>query len=309
MRSPPSATIVPVVFAGSQPEAAFGTASKGPRLRGFAGGQPAPQHGSGQGRTKVAALPVAIAVQGVAIGSSLYQHFSPMSSVLSMLRDRDIGERDSAPFVVLAFSCFHWCLYGLLGWLLTGDQGSLVLVCANLLGSFLGLFYAESFRKVCQCKKSVQRLSTYWRLVAAVLAAEGVAGMLLHLSGGTLPLVGWVSTLLSVGVSVAPLANLPTILRTGSVESMPKQLVFASLAASSIWTLCGLTIGNSFVVATNLVNIGIGCLNLGLLFRFRPRPQDAPDLKNVIEAASRRVPSVRPAPATVVAALGRRPSK
>jgi len=225
--------------------------------------------------TQALAVPVALKLilPGVAIGSSIFQAFSPLQSVLRMTREKSVGEQESLPFVSLAFSCAHWCLYGLLSWILAGDASLLVLLYANVFGTFLGIFYATVFQRTCKDNMKLGKLNASWKTVAAILASEIAIALLLNSKAAALSLFGWTSTILSVCLAVAPLAALPTILRTRSVTSMPKDLILATLLASTAWLLTGLTIGDSFVVATNAVNTAISCLNVTIMVMFSHPPK------------------------------------
>uniref|UniRef100_A0A7S3RZ08 Bidirectional sugar transporter SWEET n=1 Tax=Strombidinopsis acuminata TaxID=141414 RepID=A0A7S3RZ08_9SPIT len=212
----------------------------------------------------------------IAIGSSLAQQLSPLKSVMQMMEDKSVGEQESLPFVTLAFACGHWCLYGLLGWLIAGDTSMLTMVYANVFGSLLGLFYAGVFQRTCTDDVELGKLDGYWKIVAGILACESAFAFLLNSGAAALSLFGWGSTLLSVCLALAPLAALPTILETRSAGGMPKDLILVSLLSSVVWLLTGLSMNDQFIVATNAVTIAVGCINVLIMVMFDSPPTVEP---------------------------------
>jgi len=183
-------------------------------------------------------------IKGLAMGSSYMQHLAPMISVLPMLRRRSVFGRDPGPFVALAFNCSHWCLYGLFGFVYTGDWQRLIMVYSNILGSLLGIFYTIVYRINCDSSAGRARWYFYLRLAALIAGVEAFV------------LLTWPAR--------------RTVLQTRSSASMPADLVIASLVSNLLWLACGAIVADGFLVVSSIVNICAGLVSLSFVVRFHP---------------------------------------
>jgi len=208
-------------------------------------------------------------IKGLAMGSSYMQHLAPMISVLPMLRRRSVFGRDPGPFVALAFNCSHWCLYGLFGFVYTGDWQRLIMVYSNILGSLLGIFYTIVYRINCDSSAGRARWYFYLRLAALIAGVEAFV-LLTWPARSVLVMLGCMSTSLSISVAVSPLLTLRTVLQTRSSASMPADLVIASLVSNLLWLACGAIVADGFLVVSSIVNICAGLVSLSFVVRFHP---------------------------------------
>merc|ERR1712232_422711 len=68
--------------------------------------------------------------------------------------NRSTGDADAAPYVSIAFGGWQWCFYGIFSFLVTKQDGFLILVQSNLLGAILGTYYSYCFYRYCSDEKA-----------------------------------------------------------------------------------------------------------------------------------------------------------
>mmetsp|Transcript_3475 Transcript_3475/g.11471 ORF Transcript_3475/g.11471 Transcript_3475/m.11471 type:complete len:348 (+) Transcript_3475:59-1102(+) len=217
-------------------------------------------------------------VQVAAVGSNYLQHVSPFWSVLAIQKVGSVGELSPVPYITLLCNCAHWCSYGLLGWLFTGDSQKLLMTYGNVLGCVLGLYYTAVYWWSCDNRGLLQCMKRHLLFIAALVALECMLLELVPTALG-LQVIGSVCTALSIAVAASPLSTVGTVVKMQSVESMPVHLALASLLAAVLWSLCGLLLSDLFLLGTNAVNVCASLLSLALIVRFHPKTRWMWDLR------------------------------
>merc|ERR1719443_2468945 len=90
-------------------------------------------------------------------------------------------------------------------------------------------------------------------------------------------IVGTMSACMSVLVSCAPLAELPTILKTKDASAIPNDISMASFAASILWLACAVLLHDLWILVPNIAGLILGGFQLFLLALFPNKdPQFVP---------------------------------
>eukprot|EP00392_Amoebophrya_sp_AT5.2_P002764 g2769.t1 len=207
-------------------------------------------------------------IKGLSIASSLCTQFAPLPEVAQIISVKNTGCKESLSYVCIACTGMQWCLYGISAYLYTGNHGFLVVVYANIVGACMGVYYSFSFfRFVSEASMQFARMKLYMTL--------GVSAFLLQLllffrlpHEQCLLASGCVSATLSVLVTISPLATLPTVLESRSVESMPVELSVVSFVSSWLWLACGLLLNDWWILIPNIVGILVGVVTCYLIFGY-----------------------------------------
>ncbi|CAD7929757.1 unnamed protein product [Amoebophrya sp. A25] len=210
-------------------------------------------------------------IKALSIASSLCTQFAPLPEVTQMREQKKTGSKEALSYVAIACTGLQWCMYGTSAYLYTGNHGFLIVVYANVVGACMGCYYSFTFyQHVDRSTRQCERMQLYMGCAVTLFTMQ----LLFYL---TRPLEqfllasGCLSATLSVVVTLSPLATLPTVLRTRSVESMPVELSLVSFGSSWLWLACGLMLHDWWILIPNYVGIAVGFVSCYLIFGFADR--------------------------------------
>jgi uncharacterized protein with PQ loop repeat len=212
-------------------------------------------------------LSFAFMLKAGAIASSVTMTLSPLRAVKSIQAAKDTLTYPPYCFVCVAVCGMQWCAYGTFAFTVTGNYGFLILVYSNVLGVIMGSYYGftyysniKSSVRWDQFKTSVGAAASAYAFQAFLIATTSHAKALL--------VVGTSSAFMSVLVSVAPMADLPKILRTRDTSGMPADVCLASFIASCLWLGCAILLHDAWIFVPNLFGLVFGGFQLLLLAAF-----------------------------------------
>ncbi|CAD7941846.1 unnamed protein product [Amoebophrya sp. A120] len=207
-------------------------------------------------------------IKGLSIASSLCTQFAPLPEVSQIKTQKLTGSKESLSYVAIACTGLQWCLYGVSAYWYTGNHGFLIVVYANVVGACMGCYYSLTFfRFVDRTSKTFRRMQTYVLIAACVFLFQFLNFAIRPVEQYLL-LSGCVSATLSVIVTLSPLATLPTVLETRSVDSMPVELSVVNFVSSWLWLATGLLLQDWWILIPNLVGILVGFLTCYLIFGY-----------------------------------------
>lgn len=245
---PSSATAAPL----DSPESTQKRIYTGPRGRNFSAGR----H-----------LNTAGLLKALCILSSVLTQLAPLPAVLKagdskILENPDstvkgpLKERSAALFCYLSlfFSALQWCFYGLSAFAFTAKSGFLVLVYANLLGVFLGIFYIRTVAASTFFSQDFLLL----KLVSGLSLIQLVS---FHFLGPPTGLLcsGILASAFSVLLSATPLATL----KTNPKNAPPASFLLVSTLSSLLWTACGFMLHDAWILIPNGIGLLIGSACVG----------------------------------------------
>ena len=202
-----------------------------------------------------------------AIGSNVLLQLSPMRLVTEFRLGQSTNGMSSFPLIALTACGFQWTFYGYFAFEVMDNPGFLMLVYANILGFVLGVYYLINFRIYEKISGEVTPLSRDPTLIGlSVLFLLEVFWC--HLNSDvslSLKISGGLSAVLSVLVSASPMVSIPKVLTERKLDSLPVDMVFASLASSVLWFICGYLLGDAWVWVPNISGIFLGFIQVGVI--------------------------------------------
>lgn len=202
-----------------------------------------------------------------AIVSSFLGQLSPLGVVLRMKQAKSTMQYPPFTFVCVFCCGLQWCVYGTFAFVVTRNHGFLILVYANACGVIMGAYYVCQYYSNCVDVTRMRQLKTcaYAAVINGVFQSLVISDVA-HTRA--LLIVGTISACLSVLVTAAPLAELPLILKTGDVSSLPKEFVCCQFVCSALWFGCGLLLHDTWILVPNVFGLVLGGFQLYLLFAF-----------------------------------------
>jgi uncharacterized protein with PQ loop repeat len=177
-------------------------------------------------------------VKSLCIAGNMMVQISPFPQVLRWKSQHSTGQSDAAPFVAIAFGGAQWCFYGLLAWLVTRNNGFLVLVQANCLGAVLGTYYLIEFYRNCCSESSLSSLRKYLTAISILVLVE-FCGVISVSPERAVLFAGLISSMCSFLGASAVLVTLAEVIRSKDARSIPGIFAFANLCSAILWCLCG----------------------------------------------------------------------
>lgn len=216
-------------------------------------------------------LSFAFMLKAGAIASSVTMTLSPLRAVQSIKAAKDTLTYPPYCFVCVAACGTQWCAYGTFAFAVTGNYGFLILVYSNVLGVIMGCYYAFTYYSNIT---SATRWDQFKMSVGAAMCAYTgeILLMLTTSHAKSLLVVGTTSAFMSVLVSVAPIADLPRILKTRDTSGMPADVCLASFIASCLWLGCAILLHDAWIFVPNMFGLVFGGFQLLLLAAFSGSP-------------------------------------
>eukprot|EP00622_Pseudochattonella_farcimen_P001829 FR736623.1.p1 GENE.FR736623.1~~FR736623.1.p1 ORF type:complete len:195 (+),score=6.00 FR736623.1:238-822(+) len=181
------------------------------------------------------------------------------------------------PYSTMMTNFFIWLVYGTM----VGDS---TVLFTNLVCWALGVIYCVCYL-VC-----VPRGATY--LPGRAEYHVGGSAIIIALTlqiywnsppGNGVKLLGWMGTIMSVCMSLAPLATIVTVLKEKSTRTMALPLTVGQFINSSLWSIYGLCVGNDFIIGPSIAGVVTAVMQL-LLFGLYGANREGP---GAVESSSR----------------------
>lgn len=202
-----------------------------------------------------------------AIMSSFMGQMSPLGVIWGIKQNQDTAQYPPFTFFCVFCCGLQWCVYGTFAFVVTRNYGFLILVYANACGVVFGLYYVMQYYTYCKIEFRQRQLSSCaYAAVLSFLTQALVIADVPHTRA--LLIVGTVSAGLSVMVTAAPLAELPLILKTHDVSSMPKEFVCCQFFCSALWFGCGLLLHDTWILVPNVFGLVLGGFQIFLLVQY-----------------------------------------
>lgn len=214
-------------------------------------------------------------LKSLCIGSNVMFQVSPLPQTRKFAKTGDTGEADSAPLVSIAFSGTQFSFYGLFAYWVTGKSGFLVLVYSNVLGLCMGAFYVFQFIAHCKNPAMIKQTWTYLQGIACVFCVQFCATELLP-TGRALMFVGLVSSSCSLISACSLVTTVPEVFRKRCSNTLPVAILWCGEASCVLWLLCGLTLGDAYIILPNGVCLIITTFALSLSWYFPTTYEDEP---------------------------------
>lgn len=202
-----------------------------------------------------------------AIVSSFMGQMSPLPVVLGMKEAKSTMQYPPFTFFCV-FACgLQWCVYGTFAFVVTRNYGFLILVYANACGVVMGAYYVFQYYMNCQCPTRQRQLTNcaYAAVLNGIFQSLVIAD-LAHTRA--LLTVGTISAGLSVMVTAAPLAELPMMLKTRDVSSLPREFVCCQFVCSALWFGCGVLLHDTWILIPNVFGLVLGAFQVFLLYAY-----------------------------------------
>merc|ERR1719453_215071 len=202
-----------------------------------------------------------------AIVSSFMGQMSPLPVVLGMQEVKSTMQYPPFTFFCV-FACgLQWCVYGTFAFVVTRNYGFLILVYANACGVVMGAYYVYQYYRNCQCPTRQRQLTNcaYAAVLNGIFQSLVIAD-LAHTRA--LLTVGTISAGLSVMVTAAPLAELPMMLKTKDVSSLPREFVCCQFVCSALWFGCGVLLHDTWILIPNVFGLVLGAFQVWLLYSY-----------------------------------------
>eukprot|EP00913_Durusdinium_trenchii_P034656 g32420.t1 len=134
---------------------------------------------------------------------------------------------------------------------MTGKNGFLVLVYANITGAVLGVYYVWGFQNNCRDQKALQQLQFYCRAAALMVVLQFLAIASLSCSSA-LFFSGLMSSLSSIIGACSLCSTLPKVIRTQSSASINLELLVVGIFSSVLWVSCGVMLWDVWILLPTL---------------------------------------------------------
>jgi uncharacterized protein with PQ loop repeat len=237
------------------------------RLREFGISAPSQESETDRLHRWLRVLSFAFLLKAGAIASSVFMTLSPLRAVQSIKTAKDTLAYPPYCFVCVAACGTQWCAYGTFAFAVTGNYGFLILVYSNVLGVIMGSYYGFTYYSNINTTARWDQFKVTVGAAACCYTGE-VLMMLTMTHAKALLVVGTTSAFMSVLVSVAPIADLPRILKTRDTSGMPADVCLASFIASCLWLGCAILLHDAWIFVPNLCGLIFGGFQLLLLAAF-----------------------------------------
>lgn len=203
------------------------------------------------GRHLFAGLSVAVMVKIACMVGNVVLQVSPMPQAQEWDSKGSTGNTDPAPYVSMCNGGAQWCSYGIAAWLITQNDGFLVLVYGNFLGAVLGGYYTSVFARHCSSESAGRSLRHYLYMVAMLVFAECLLWLRMP-HHEALQIHSFIAGFCSFVTSCSLLTALPVVLRTGDTSGICGPLVWANFVGAFLWAYWGWLIADTVIIATNM---------------------------------------------------------
>lgn len=218
--------------------------------------------------------------------------FSPIPTVLKIIKGRDAQEFSAVPYIVGVFNDVMWVFYATITMAATGkDLRPNIYI--NVFGAILFTGYIIPFflfskyrtKNIAQyfgCLSLAAVLMAFFTFVAPHLPMD------FHFGGDEMPLApslcGLVVVTLNIILYGSPLVQLSLVVRTKSVEFMPLGMSLLTFIISCIWSMQGIILADLTVLIPNVMGVLLGAAQLVLYAMYCGNSsKDSPATKNLAE--------------------------
>jgi uncharacterized protein with PQ loop repeat len=220
-------------------------------------------------KTLAATFTFAFLVKCLCIVSNIVFQVAPLPQVQKFSTDGDTGEVDSAPLIGILFTGFQWSFYGGFAYVVTNEGGFLTIVCSNIIGAVLGIYYMWGFAQNCQDEVSQRKFWVYVKLMVAATLVQ--AAVIVRLPGPeALFFIGLMSTTASCLGALSMCSTLPKVIETKNSASINVELLFIGLGSSILWCICAVMLWDKWIAIPNFFSLAIQILLTFFVFYYPP---------------------------------------
>lgn len=220
-------------------------------------------------KTAAATFTFAFLVKCLCIVSNIVFQVAPLPQVQKFSTDGDTGEADSAPLIGILFTGFQWSFYGGFAYVVTNEGGFLTIVCSNIIGAVLGIYYMWGFAQNCQDEVSQRKFWVYVKLMVAATLVQ--AAVITRLPGPeALFFIGLMSTTASCLGALSMCSTLPKVIETKNSASINVELLFIGLGSTILWCICAVMLWDKWIAIPNFFSLVIQILLTFFVFYYPP---------------------------------------
>ena len=183
--------------------------------------------------------------------------------IQKIVRDKSPGKFSSTPFFSMLLNAIIWVQYGLL-------VHNTVVLIVNAVGIVLNMAYIVFFVAYSSDKTGELRKALGTLLVIGLLS--GYVSILL-LPEAQAQHLGSIGSAASVWMCAAPLTSISTIVRTKDAGCLSFVVALMTALASLMWLLYGALVWDVFLIATNVLSMCLGMVQLLLIGLYPSRPR------------------------------------
>lgn len=194
--------------------------------------------------------------------TSLFLTFSGVPDLWHIIRTRSVGSRQLTPFLAMAMDTAVGTWFSAL---LHDDLG-FTLRCVSILmcTAYLSVM---AWHSPARCTAATQVFAT----LAAFAIFAGALSATVPARQGKIDVLGLVNTVTAISFAASPLSNLRSIIATRDASSISLPMVgILSLCAAS-WAVYGAVLGNVWMIIPNVLNCGLGMLQVALVLALQPK--------------------------------------
>uniref|UniRef100_A0AC34RD75 Sugar transporter SWEET n=1 Tax=Panagrolaimus sp. JU765 TaxID=591449 RepID=A0AC34RD75_9BILA len=163
-----------------------------------------------------------------------------------------------APFLLTSISCICWFGYGIIR-----DDNTIILV--NSIGLLCQSLYLAYYYKKTRIKKRLNRLLSLELLILLITLWFIQCD---HPKDEKENILGIICMLLNIATIGSPLADVGTVIKTKSTESLPFSLCVMNMGVSVQWLAYGILVDDFYMKVPNAVAVVISALQLSLFVIF-----------------------------------------
>lgn len=213
------------------------------------GGDAAPDKFSGWVKTAGVLAPIV----------SVLLSISPLPTILTIIKNKSVGQLPLLPYSSLVANCFIWFCYGIL------KQEAKVWSC-NGFSVAIGLYYFASFSKFSPAKSQTLpgSLLQHINVIAfTIIASLAVAASMPRTKAASI--LGSAAVGVCIALYASPLAALKTVYRSKSAESIPLPFAIVTTLNCILWLIVGIFDMNDIKIWFPCVpGLGCGLLQIAL---------------------------------------------
>ncbi|XP_058226459.1 bidirectional sugar transporter NEC1-like [Rhododendron vialii] len=186
---------------------------------------------------------------------------APVPTFYTIVKKKSSQGYESIPYLVALFSCMLWIYYAFV------KTNSMPIITINSVGCVLEITYIAIY--IAYAPASV-RMTTLKILGFFNLGGFSlIAGFSYFFTKGPnrVQLLGWIGLCFGVGVFVAPLSVMRTVIRTKSVEFMPFSLSFFLTLNAVAWFFYGFLKNDFYIYLPNILGFAFGIVQM-ILYAF-----------------------------------------
>jgi len=183
---------------------------------------------------------------------------SGLPQCVQLMKQNCPGNVRYLPFLMTFVNCIAWILYGRI----TKNN---TLIVVNGVGAILQLFYMVVYINVATDKTFLIRRSviTFTILFLTKYFIETV-----FTDKMAIEVLGSCCCFITVLMFASPLAELKTVLKNHSTETLSFPLTVTSFLCALLWTLFGLAMADSFIIIPNILGLATSIFRFYLFTKY-----------------------------------------